>query len=166
MYASGIINGDNTDGTLKFNPQKPMTRSEFAVMITNYLKINKEDYSDVVLPYTDLDSIPLWALDSFKVLYKEGILKGRYVSDTETCADPLSTISRMEAATIVSRTIPEGIFKYSIDAPDKVDIPTWAEDGIKTLMGLGAINGYEDKTIKPLSPLTKAEAAKILYSVM
>lgn len=166
MYNQKIINGDATDGTLKFNPQKPMTRSEFAVMITNYLRLNPEDYQNVVLPYSDLEAIPFWALNSFKALYKEGIVKGRYVSDTESCADPLSTITRSEAATIVARTQPQGLFKITFDASDKSDIPAWAEDGITTLITLGAMKGYEDGSLKPLNTLTKAEAAKILYSVM
>ncbi len=166
MYNQKIINGDATSGTLLFNPQKPMTRSEFAVMITNYLRLNPEAYADVTLPYSDLEQIPFWALNSFKALYKEVIVKGRYVSDTESCADPLATITRAEAATIVARTQPNGLFAPSITASDKKDIPAWANDGITTLISLGAMNGYEDGTLKPLNTLTKAEAAKILYSVM
>ncbi len=166
MYSKKIINGESTDGVLKFNPQKPMTRSEFAVMMTNYLGLNLDEYKDVSLPYSDIESIPAWALGSFKALYKKGILKGRYVSETESCADPLSTISRMEAATIVARVIPDGILKADITAPDKKDVPAWAEDGIKTLISINTIKGYEDGSLKPLNTLTKAEAAKILYSVM
>lgn len=166
MYSNKIISGDPTDGTLKFNPQKQMTRSEFAVMVTNFLGVNREDYKDVILPYSDLDTIPLWALESFKVLYKEEILKGRYVSDTESTADPLATISRAEAATIVSRLLPDGIFAENISASDSSEIPLWAKDGITTLISIGTMRGYEDGTLKPMNPLTKAEAAKILYSVM
>lgn len=166
MYENGVISGDSTEGSLKFNPQKPMTRSEFAVMITNYLGLDREEYKDVELPYSDIDTIPFWAIDSFRVLYKEGIVKGRYVSDTESCADPLATISRAEAATIVARIMPQGIFKETLDAPDIDDVPHWARDGVDTLISLGAMKGYEDKTLKPLNTLTKAEAAKILYSVM
>ncbi|MBR5613732.1 MAG: phosphodiester glycosidase family protein [Clostridia bacterium] len=166
MHSAKIINGDPTDGTLRFNPQKQMTRSEFSVMICNYLGLKTEDYENTNLPYSDLDGIPAWALPSFKALYAEGIVKGRYVSDTESCADPLSTISRAEAATIVARTLPAGVFKSALTASDREDIPAWASDGVTTLISLGAMKGYEDGTLKPLNTLTKAEAAKILYSVM
>ncbi len=165
MYSQKIISGDPTDGTLKFNPQKPMTRSEFAVMTANYIGIDPEEFKSVNLPYTDLDTIPKWALDSFKALYAKGILKGRFVTDTESYADPLATITRAEAATIVARTLSTGFFKATIDAPDSDDIPQWASDGISTLISIGAMKGYEDKTLKPNNTLTKAEAAKILYSI-
>ncbi len=166
LYNQKIINGDPTSGSLKFFPQKQMTRSEFAVMIVNYLGVDPTDYSDVILPYSDIDNIPFWAVDSFKALYDLGIVKGRYVSDTESCADPLSSISRGEAATIVARTLPQGFFTTEITAPDKSDVASWAETGISALLNIGAMKGYEDGTLKPLNPLTKAEAAKILYSAM
>ncbi|MBE7031910.1 MAG: hypothetical protein E7401_02990 [Ruminococcaceae bacterium] len=166
MYSAKIINGDPTSGQLLFNPQKPMTRSEFAVMICNYLGLDTAQYDSVTLPYSDLEAIPFWALGSFKALFAEGIVKGRYVTETETCADPLATISRAEAATIVARILPAGILKTEINAPDAADVPDWASDGITTLISLGAMKGYEDGTLKPTNTLTKAEAAKILYSVM
>lgn len=166
LYNQKIVNGDPTSGSLKFFPQKQMTRSEFAVMIVNYLNVNATDYSDVALPYADVDAIPFWAIDSFKALYDLGIVKGRYVSDTESCADPISSISRQEAATIVARTLPQGFFTTKITAPDKTDVAFWAENGISVLLNIGAMKGYEDGALKPLNPLTKAEAAKILYSAM
>ncbi len=166
LYNQKIINGDPTSGSLKFFPQKQMTRSEFAVMMVNYLGIDPTDYSEAILPYSDIDNIPFWAVDSFKALYELGIVKGRYVSDTESCADPLSSISRQEAATIVARTLPQGFFSAKIIAPDKTDVAIWAENGISALLNIGAMKGYEDGTLKPLNLLTKAEAAKILYSAM
>lgn len=166
MYSQAIINGDPTDGTLKFYPQKQMTRSEFAVMMVNYLGVDPEEYADIKLPYTDLKEIPIWALNSFKALYALDILKGRYVTDTESCADPMTSISRAEAATIVARTLPAGIYKAKINATDKDDVASWATDGFAVLIQIGAMKGYEDGSLKPKAPLTKAEAAKILYSAM
>lgn len=166
MHKQKIVNGDPTSGELKFFPQKQMTRSEFAVMIVNYLGVDAEDYSNTELPYSDIADIPFWAVDSFKALYELGIVKGRYVTETESCADPMASISRAEAATIVARILPQGFFKAEITAPDKDDIAFWAEDGISVLLNIGAMKGYEDGTLLPLNPLTKAEAAKILFSAM
>ena len=166
MYSQKIINGESIDNVLHFNPQKQMTRSEFAVMVVNYLGVDKAQYSHVLLPYSDIDAIPFWALDSFKALYELGIVKGRYVTETESCADPLASISRAEAATIVARILPEGLFKTEVSAPDKADVAPWAESGISTLISIGAMKGYEDGSLMPTRPLTKSEAAKILYSAM
>ena len=47
----------------------------------------------------------------------------------------------------------------------KNDIPSWAEEGIGVLVNLKAMNGYEDNTILPLNFITRAECAKLLYSI-
>ena len=135
-------------------------------MICNFLGADTSAYANVNLPYSDLSSIPAWALNCFKTLYSMGIVKGRYVCETESCADPLSPITRAEASTIIARTLPEGFYRISINVSDKADIPAWAEDGINVLMKLGAINGYSDGRLLPLGKMTKAEAAKILYSIL
>lgn len=166
MYSTGVVSGESTDLGLKFNPQKQMTRSEFSVMICNYLGVDTEQYASVALPYSDVKEIPAWALNSFKALYSLGIVTGRYVTESERCADPMTSINRAEAATIVARTLPDGFYETTISAPDKTDIPRWAENGVKVLVKLGAMNGYENGRFLPLRSLTKAEAAKILYSVM
>lgn len=165
MYSAEIINGEPTDKGLIFNPGKSMTRSEFAVMITNYLDIDVSEYKDVELPYEDVGKIPKWALNSFKALYELDILKG---SDTygKLYANPLDSITRAETATIISRTLPSGLEKAKITASDKDDIKNWFTEGFEILINLGAINGYEDGTILPNRNVTKAEAAKILYSIL
>ena len=165
MYSSGIVNGEITDEGLKFNPGKSMTRSEFAVMITNYLGIDVSKYSNVQLPYDDINKIPQWALNSFKALFNLDIVKG---SDTngKLYANPTDSITRAETATIISRTLPSGLEKAEITASDRSDIKTWFTEGFEILINLGAINGYEDGTILPNKNVTKAEAAKILYTIL
>ena len=165
MYSSGIVNGEITDEGLKFNPGKSMTRSEFAVMITNYLGIDVSKYSNVQLPYDDINKIPQWALNSFKALFNLDIVKG---SDTngKLYANPTDSITRAETATIISRTLPRGLEKAEITASDRSDIKTWFTEGFEILINLGAINGYEDGTILPNKNVTKAEAAKILYTIL
>lgn len=165
MYSSKIVNGEITEQGLKFNPGKSMTRSEFAVMITNYMGIDVAKYTDIELPYNDVDKIPGWALNSFKALYELGIVQGSN-NYGKLYANPLESITRAETATIISRTLPDGLKKVEITSSDKNDIADWARNGFEILTNLGAINGYEDGTILPLKNVTKAEAAKILYSIL
>ena len=166
MYRYRIVNGENTSEGLKFNPNKSMTRSEFAVMITNYLGINTANYENTVLPYEDADEIATWAENSFKALYDLGIIKGVIGTDGKLYANPVSSITRAETATIISRTLPEGIKVSEITSSDIDEIAEWAYDGIGTLITLNAINGYEDGTIRPLRNVTKSEAAKILFTII
>ena len=165
MYSAKIVNGEQTDNGLIFNPAKSMTRSEFAVMITNYLGIDVNEYLDVELPYTDKKYIANWALNSFKALYELGIIKGSETNG-KLYANPTDSITRAETATIIARTLPKGLEKAKITATDKKDIKEWFTEGFELLINLGAIKGYEDGTIKPNNNVTKAEAAKILYTIL
>ena len=165
MYSKKIINGEKINNNLVFNPNKSMTRSEFAVMISNYLNINTENYKDVILPYKDITKIPPWALNSFKALYKLGIIKGSYIGN-ELFVSPLDNITRAEGVTIISRTLPAGIKKSPITYADKADVADWAKEGFEILISIGAIKGYEDGKILPKRNLSKAEAAKILYEII
>ncbi|MCR4424646.1 MAG: S-layer homology domain-containing protein [Firmicutes bacterium] len=48
-------------------------------------------------------------------------------------------------------------------APSLVDIDGhWAEGAIKSLVNMGVVEGYPDKTYRPESPVTRAEFAKIV----
>ncbi len=165
MYKNGVINGQPSDNGLIFNPAKAMTRSEFAVMITNYLGLNLSDYKGVVLPYADKSSIPSWAEESYKALYKLGIMKGAS-SDGKLYAHPSSNITRAETASLISRTMPNGIRKAQLASTDKSEIPQWAYDSVAKLMYVNAIKGYPDGSFKPLNNVAKAEALKILYTIM
>ncbi len=165
MYSQKLVSGENAAMGLCYNPQKEMSRSEFAVLICNFLKIDPAEYEGVALPYTDLAEIPKWALNHFKALYSLEILQGRADTNGGSYADPKTGISRAEACTVIARLLPEGLKKVEITATDKGDIPSWAVDGFKILMADGTVSGYQDGTLMPLKKLTKAEAAKLLYSL-
>ena len=165
MYNQGLVSGENSTSGLIYNPNKEMTRSEFAVLICNFLKLNPDEYSSVDVPYTDLEEIPKWARNQFKALYSMNILKGRDAGDGTSYADPKTGISRAEAFTVLSRLLPSGLKKVEIVGTDKNEIPKWAKDGFMVLMADGTVSGYEDGSLKPLKKLTKAEAAKLLYNL-
>ncbi|MBQ4543179.1 MAG: S-layer homology domain-containing protein, partial [Clostridia bacterium] len=97
-------------------------------------------------------------------MYKEGIISGRQNGDT-VVFDSNALLTRAEAAVMLSRILPEGLKKASVDFSDKADIPTWATDGIAVLVNLKALNGYQDNTILPNNNITRAECAKLLYSI-
>ncbi len=165
MYSIKIINGEKIGNKLNFNPNKYMTRAEFAVMITNYLGINSNNYANVNLPYADNNKIPKWALNSFKALYTLGIMKGSY-ENQKLYVYPLNNITRAETVTTIYRTLPGGLKKSPINYSDKNTVPEWSKDAFMTLINIGAISGYENGTLLPKRNVTKAEAVKILYSVI
>ena len=92
-------------------------------------------------------------------------MAGRASDNNVVVFDPTSPITRSEVACAISRILPEGISKASLNFKDADRIPDWAKESMQKLVSNGIINGYTDNTIKPYSNITRAEVIKILYTI-
>lgn len=158
----GIVNGSD-DGF--FYPDRSMNRMEFAIMLCNYLDIDSTIYHDQPLPFIDTDAIPWWALDDIKAIYALGIMQGQ-LTDYGVEFNPYSDIKRLEYAISITRLLPKGLSKAVITAPDADDIPFWAKESMRTAVGQGILNGYPDGTLLPHRSVSRAEAVKILHTIL
>ncbi len=163
LEARGLMQGEtNTKGELTFNPGRNLTRAEFAVIAARYLQLDCSQPTP--LPYADRPDIPAWAIGAVRAVYTAGIMQGEDVKG-ETYFYPRNNISRQEAMAVVSRILGDG---YAVDEQtftDSAEVSAWAKPHIDKLVALGFVGGYEDGTIKPLSGITRAEIAKIIYNL-
>ena len=53
----------------------------------------------------------------------------------------------------------------TISFEDADTVSEYAKDAVAYLYDSGIITGYEDNTFRPQNPVTRAEAAKILYGL-
>ncbi len=164
MAEEGILNGYKENGRMYFKPDNYMNRAEFAKMICAFSGIDSADYADTQLVFGDSGDIPLWARDYVKAMYEMGIIKGRANDDGTYTFAPFENISRAEAMTILGRII-EDTETAQLNFTDNADIPDWAAESMRKLLGAGIINGYSDNTIKPQNNIKRAEAAVMLYKL-
>ena len=166
MADSGIINGIEEDGELKFKPDNNISRIQFAAIICNALGINPADYSNITLDYIDYDEIQPWAVNYVKAMTALGYISGKSDDDGITnYIDPESEITRAEAFTIMGRVI--GSDKSTLlGYADSADIPIWAQASFSRLAALGIISGYEDNTVRPGLSATRAEAAALVSKLI
>lgn len=165
MAAAGIINGIEEEGLLYFKPDNNMTRAEFAQMVTKYLSLDTEDYSEVQLEFADRNDIPLWAQNAVKAMYENNIIIGSSHDDGTVTFDPYNNITRAEAMTILGRLIEEDTDSI-IEFTDSADIPLWAEEGISKLVSNKIVNGYNDNSIHPNDNIKRAESLSMLYKMI
>ncbi|MCH5186683.1 MAG: S-layer homology domain-containing protein, partial [Oscillospiraceae bacterium] len=163
MSDKGIVHGDGTGGKIFFRPQNNMTRAEFAVMMSNSMHTDTAEFNDIP-DFEDIDSIPSWAIEHIAAMYSKGIINGRN-SETGIYFDPDAPITRAEAMTIISRTLPDGMKARESNFADSEEIPVWAVESINKLVCMGAVSGYTDNTIMPNKKITRAEGVKLLYEV-
>ncbi len=161
LFDKKVVNGEEgADGYFYFKPFEYVTRSQLAVILAKALEIDTERFSDVVMMFEDEDDIPDWAYPYVKAVYSEGILKGALQGD-KIYFNPHSKITRAEAFTTVGRIL-DLKYEGECDFADRDEIPDWAVGYVDALYYNKMINGYDDKTLKPLSNVTKAELSKII----
>ena len=145
----------------KFNPEQPITREQFVRMVNWAYGLTRE--ADQV-PFEDIaDDDPYYA--DIAIAYRAKYIEGR--SDTEF--DPYDSLTRQEAAVILSRLLP----LYGVSATGTVEqftdydeIADWAVEEMGQMTTAGYFEGYPDGSIKPLGTLKNSEALALLTRII
>ncbi|HYF91604.1 MAG TPA: S-layer homology domain-containing protein [Symbiobacteriaceae bacterium] len=88
---AGLVQGNNN----RFEPDRPITRAEMAVMLQNFVQLTAPD---APVSFPDLGGA-IWAAPAIDALVANDVLRGL----PDGTFDPLRAITRAEAATVVGR---------------------------------------------------------------
>lgn len=162
LYEQGVTNGVAADEGLYYLPNNTITRAEFFTMVARWMGLDLAEYESVELPFADAAGIPEWAVPAVKAMYARGIVQGS-MDFGVLYAYPNAGISRAEVMTILGRTQLRGWPEKELDGfTDGAETPEWAQSYVRSLVGQGIINGYEDGTLKPNASMMRGEVAKVL----
>ena len=159
LCSQGVLNGmRDADGNPCFQPNRSITRAEFAVMLCRWMGLGNE--SDDKTVFADEGSIPAWAVDSVHAAAAAGLIRG---SETESgiCFLPSESLTRAQAAAILGRSMAGGRMSADLPFPDASEIPSWAVSYISELCFMGVMRG-DGTRLDPGGDLTRAQAAKLL----
>ena len=158
IYALAEAGAVNGSGDGKFLPQNSIKREEFVKMLALSFKLGDKG-ADV--SFNDVSEND-WFRDSVRVCVSNGIING--ISDTEFGTGRY--VTRQDAAAMLARMFnapqPEDTEKFGDDA----EIADYAKGGIYMLKAADMLGGYEDNTFRPNLPVTRAEAAKMIYNLL
>ena len=164
LYSLGVVNGI-PDGTgFRFEPERGISRLEFAKMVLEILlQTNKiqELPMDSEVNFADKNSIPEWGKKYAALAAQNNIIQGRK-TEKGLMFDSNAPITRVEAAVIIGRTIEETVEAVDSDFKDKKQFPTWATEQINKLFSKKIITGDSDNSFVPNRNLTREEAATII----
>ena len=165
LYEHGVVSGVVTDEGLIYQPDANITRVEFFTMVARWLGLDLSAYGDVELPFADLDQIPEWAIPAIQAMYAEGMVTGS--QDGELLqVRPTDTISRAEVMVLLGRTQEKGWSQSDLTAFSDADrVQEWAVDYVRSLVGQGIVGGFGDGTLSPAAPMTRGQAARVLYAM-
>lgn len=155
-----IMQGDENG---LFKPDDSITREEWVKTILTAFVI---DTKDAKCDFSDVDE-ERWSYPYIAKAFEMMIING--VSDTEFA--PAESISRQDAAVIFYRGAKaareDGFSKIEMSSfTDAEDIADYAMEPINLLYKLKVLNGYEDGSFRPNAPITRAEAAKMIYTAL
>lgn len=147
MKNTGIFVGEMLDGNACFGPEEPVTRGEFTAMLVKALDLLEADAPD----YTGYsDQIPGWLRPYVAAAVRSGATAGLPDREDFGAGEP---VTGAEAAVMLSNVL-------GLEAPvasgEEEAVPAWAGDALAAMSGQGMALRAEE-------PLTRAEAAKILY---
>jgi len=156
LVERGILNGISAT---HFASDYNVTREQFARMLVSSLDIYDES---ATVNFPDLDTTH-WAFTSVASAVNAGIILGHYDGTFGT----ESNITRQEMAVMITRAI-ENLPQTNATQEfiDQADIASWAADAVNAMQQAGIINGFEDRTFRPLSNATRAQAARIIYGML
>ena len=159
LYGRGIIAGRESPEGLLFDPNTPVTRAEFAVMLSRWLELSGSNAE--LQTFADAGQIPAWARDGVCAVIGHGLIQGEQEGST-LWFKPMEPLTRAQAATILGRTLAGGRPFADLVFADTDAIPEWASKYVSLMCYMGVLNGFEDGTFRPDGTLTRAQAAKLL----
>lgn len=163
LSEAGIMSGTQIGDGYYFSPDKAVSRSEFVVLAMQTLGI-REVNNLRTSGFSDDSDIPVAMRGYIAAARELDYISGTYV-DGELCFLPNESITRAEAAVIVSRMIEAATPVIAPSFADSEDIPAWAESSLASLSAMGVIETSNQK-IEANEVMTRGDTAKMLVAVM
>ena len=158
LVGKGIISKNDER---MFRPMDNVTREEYVKMLVTVVGSHKADAKSTL---TDV-SADHWATSYIATAQELGIVQG----NADGTFGLGQKITRQDMAVMLYRTfkmlgidLPEGTNEFS----DSNDIADYAKVAVSALEKQGIINGMGDGTFAPVSNATRAQSAKVIYSMM
>lgn len=154
--------------TTKFEPEKPITRGEFATYIAKGLGLSGD--KSAAAKFKDVNTSTAMAA-YIGAASAAGIVGG----NTDGTFKPNNPITRQEMASMLIRAakvagltveLPQSTASYLQKYTDRSKIGTWAQTDVAKVVYIGVMNGKTANTISPLTNATRAEGTVMLMRLL
>lgn len=161
LKEQGLFSGETIGGNLCFSPDAPVSRGEFLVMVMNMVDAEAAE-DNMSSGFADELNTPLWMQPYIVSALNNGMITGAS-SDNGVVFRPSASMTKAETAVMLQNILQlPTVESTAVFAPEeKAAIPVWAADAAAALSQAGLelqMDGEAD-------PLTRRDAAKILYGV-
>lgn len=155
----GIVEGFENGS---FAPGDLVTREQFVKML---IVAGGYYNAELTADFTDV-AADRWSSAYIASAVSRGIVSGY----NDSTFKPAATLTRQDAAVmayrfcnVMKKTITKSDF---LSFADSAAVSDYAIEAVASLESSSVINGFEDETFRPMSTLTRAQAAKIIYEII
>ena len=155
-------------GSNCFEPDRDITRAEFAAILTKALGLKSETEENLFNDVHDTD----WHCDFVRAATEYKIISGYGNGEF----GPLDKITREQAITMIARAMeitgldlalePNESHKILESYKDSGEISEWARESAAICIKAGVISGKGDQGLKPRDSITRAEVAVIVQRLL
>lgn len=154
----GLMNGTRVGANTYFKPAEAMSRVEFLVTAMHAAGIGEKDIAGLSAPsFADASAIPDTMAGYVSLAVRRGYVTGKEI-DGKLCFCPDETITKAEAAVILSNIIGYAKQTTVTAFADTDDMPAWSAKALTSLKSLG-IHMPEDGNADARSLMTRADTA-------
>ncbi len=165
LAESSVFVGECMGDSYFFNPDSPVTRSEFVAMAMNVAGMDalegipRPGFADDVL-------IPTWAKPYVASALKAGVIQGSVSETGQIVFNADNTITRAEATVLLNRILDLSDVTTDVWYADSAATPAWAYQAAINLETVGIIRTDSSGALSLNSSLTRGDAAQMLAAAM
>ena len=164
LAEEGIFVGECMGGEYFFNPDTPVSRSEFLTMTMKAAGLDAlEDVTTT--GFADDDAIPTWAKCYAASALKAGVVQGSADEAGRIVFNAENTITRAEATVLLDRALQVSDVSEAMAAVDEL-APAWAVQSAANLESCGVLTTSSTGTLGLNDQLTRAEAAEMILGAL
>ena len=164
LAEEGIFVGECMGGEYFFNPDTPVSRSEFLTMTMKATGLDAlEDVTTT--GFADDAAIPTWAKGYAASALKAGVVQGAADEVGRIVFNAEDTITRAEAAVLLDRALQVSDVSEAMATVDEL-APAWAVQSAANLESCGVLAAGSTGTLELNDQLTRADAAEMILGAL
>lgn len=159
LAEKGIFTGGKIGDLYYFQPDQPVSRSEFLAMA---LETAGREVTDVSMTgFCDDESIPTWAKAYAAAGAADGVIRGRATAEGVAFRGD-EPVSFNEAATILDRVLDLGDVDLDVWYADRGAAPSWAAQAVGNMEAVSVLSVGSFGSQSMERAVTRADAAQML----
>ena len=160
-----IFVGARMDGLYYFQPDLPVSRSEFLALAMTLTDLEELD-GVTTTGFFDDEMISVWARPYVSSALKSGAVLGTYSENGQIVFEGSRTITEAEATVILNRLLSVTDISSEATAGMFDSVPNWASQAAANLQSVGVLQVGTDGSVILKNELTRADAASMLASAL